>query len=114
MPWDAGTMDADLADALRRVAALRGSLHVARFYVNARELHDRLQQAEGNGEPLTKDEAEPIIHQHYHELVELEGKDHAQQFVRLWLMISRFLERVEKGRIARTALKRQIGRVSRR
>lgn len=114
MPWELPTMKPDLADACRRVAAVRGTAVVLFFCADLLELQDRLVDAQGDGEPLVLEESEPIIRQHYHELEELHSHDYAQRFCRLWLCISDFLINVHKGRIARGALRKQTARVARR
>lgn len=102
-------MDATLSDALRRVAALRGTAYVLDFYVDCLILHGRLESAV----PELGDDAEAIIREHYAVISEAMGHDYAQRFVRFWLTLSRFIERVDKGVIARRALRRQMARVRR-
>ncbi len=111
MPWDDGSMSPIMADAMRRVVAVRGSAVVLMFYVDVLELQDRLAMAQGEGEDLSYDEKRAIDTQHYHELVELHGRDYAQRFVRLWLLFSDYLIAVRKGAIARAAMKQQRRRL---
>jgi hypothetical protein len=115
MPWEEpDLMPAELADAMARMAAVRGSVVLLGFWADCMELYTRLADARGEGAPLHEQEAKPIITGHYYELVELNDKAYGQRFLRLWLCLSDFLVAKEKGRIARRALKRQINRVARR
>lgn len=115
MPWEGGEpMDPVIADVLHRVAAVSGTVLVARFYLDLLDLTDRLDQAQGIGPDLTKDEAEPIITGHYHELVDLHGREYGQRFLRIWLLVSNFVLAHDRRLAVRAALRKQVSRVSRR
>lgn len=115
MPWEQdGLLHPMLADAMDRMAAVRGTAVLLMFYRDCEELHHRMDAARGEGGPLIHEEAEPIIRGYYTELVELYDSTYAQRFLRLWVMLSDYLVAVEKGSAARAALRKQIARVARR
>lgn len=115
MDWDVpGLMSPVLADAYRRMAAVRGSAAVMFFARESAELFARLEYNDEGVSDLHDDDKPPIIRSYYAELEELHGVEHAQRFVRFWLSMADYLEAVKKGGIARAGMRRQINRVARR
>lgn len=116
MPWedDQELSDPVLRDTLTRIAAVSGTVLVLQFYLDVMELQDREQLAQGVGGALSKDELEPIITGHYHELVELHGRPYAQRFLCIWLLVSHQVVAFDRRVRVRAALKRQLARVARR
>lgn len=115
MDWDVpGLMTPVLADAHRRMAAVRGSAAVMFFAHESAELFARLEYNDEGVSDLHDDDKKPIILSYYAELEELHGVEHAQRFVRFWVTMADYLAAVKKGAIARAGMRRQVNRVARR
>lgn len=114
MPWEEGH-PSFLTDAFRRVAGVAGSSVVLRFWNDCVEMESRLRDLEGFDYPApASDDSVALVRQFYFELCELHGREYAQRFMSLWDVLSGFMERVEKGLVARAAVRKQIRRIARR
>jgi hypothetical protein len=114
MPWEVGHPSI-LTDAFKRVAGVAGASVILRFWNDCVEMESRLQDLEGVDYPAPANEdSVALVRQFYFELRELHGHEYAQRFMSLWDMLGGFMERAEKGLVARAAVRKQIRRIARR